>query len=529
MSVAQQLDPIQILSVASGGRHYLAVDGLPVQPRPSDDTPLTAALRLVARMIHQELGDEGEAIAVLTEGQSQTHYLVRGNGEYEELADPTPEQGSQEEPEPAASSVSEPEASEQTTGWTPQDAPRARSGRQARARSERPRRGAHSSTQRTSRKPALIVGAAAVVTLVALGVAYTQLKDQPSADPGAGQAAQKAPSSQPVQGAPLGYRATPSWTSGALSQDVPPVITLEGEAVTVEEGNELVGRTVQGDQRWSMQLPAAARQLAVRTVEGVRSAVVVTDTHLLSYNMDTGDPVLNIALPEGTRVNLLSPAPLVALAGNTDAIAVVKDGQLALVRVPKGMTPIGGGTDGVVLMGSGNGWVRVTPGTPAGKVQPWTPPTSKTVRGSRPQIAAVTSTGKILTVWPIEGGGEPQVAVYADSPRGVRLAFRTPLLSARAGQKLQWTRSGDGTWGVIGQQMIDLDSGRVEPLGPATDLSLGVGRGCATIGQQRAVFGPKVPLGVLEPNEKCPAAVLDQTALVVDGPYLKALPAKDAQ
>lgn len=505
--------PIEIESVFSGGRRFLTVEGLPVRERPSDDTPLTAALRMASRIVRQEAGDEGERLALLTEGDDGqvTRFLVRGNGEFTELLD-------EGQPTPAEAPLEEP------AGWRPQE------GTARPTRKERKhRRGSHAvpvKKESGNVVSGLIIAGVGVVCAGALGFIYTQMDGE---DVGRGQAAAQQPQADAVEGAPLGYNATPRWVSGPLSTTVPPEITLQGEVVAVESGENLVKRSVQeGALGWEHQLPAEARQVAVRTIDGARSAVVVTsEPRIVAYRVDSGKRIVDQKLPSQSQVNLGGVSPMIAKPGKTDRVSVIKGGKLADVQVPAGVTPLGVGTDGAVLMGSGKGWVRVQPGGTPAALKPWPSPTTATVTGAQPQIASFTPAGQVVAVWPIEGAGQPQVSVYTDRPGGVQFAFRTPLLGVKEGEKLSWTRSTDGSWGVIGQQMIDLGTGRVEPLGPATDLQLGVGRGCATIGAQRAVFGPEVPLGVMEANEKCPAAVLNQTAILIDDGQLKALPAKD--
>lgn len=555
-------DPILIRAVHASGHRYWAVNGLPVQPRPSDDTPLAAALRMAARIVAEEQPTTGELLTLLQDGEEETWYLVRSDGTYDEIEDPAlltnPDLLEEEEPAdtlaqehnhpaeqptPAAPPLNVPpgELEPRTTprattetentdtgGWRPQPPP-APSARQERRAT---RRGGSTSTTRTASRsnkaPALLIGGAAVLSLGALGYLVSQFSGADAQERSSGQAASAAPADTTVTGAPLGYAATARWVSGPLAPEVAPVITLDGEIVTVEDGQSLTNRSIQGTQTWQQLLPAAPTQLAVRTLGTTRVVVVVTATQLLTYDMTSGTQTNAIDLPSGANVNLTSQSPIVALPGTKDTVSVLRSGKLAPVKIPAGMKPLGASSDGTVLMGSGKGWVRVAPTATPGKATAWAPPTSATTKGSQPQIAAYTSTGKVITVWPIEGDGQPQVAVYDDTAKGIKLAFRTPLLQAKEGQQLRWTRSADSQWGVIGQQMIDLSTGRVEPLGPATDLQLGTGRGCATIGTQRAVFGPKVPLGVMEQGEQCPAAVLNQTALLLDKGRLKALPAKDS-
>jgi hypothetical protein len=314
--------------------------------------------------------------------------------------------------------------------------------------------------------------ASATVAVLAVGADAAVLANRDHGSTGAGVSAPQAtptPSGTPTELPvlpPEGWSSHARWSSPTLADPDAPVLVLPDRAVVATESELVAMNTITGAIAWRSSLPAGGLSAgpAVAHLGDGPSIVAQSDDDLLWWPTRGSTEPHRIPLPTGAE---LSTDGAAVLARVTDTKAAIIDGQGAVQDrvVPAGAQALAGNVDGTITAASDSGlWWHVDNARLAKDGTPLATP----AKGANPLKVAGYAGHHLVMLWTL-ADGSLLAAVYDDSA-SMRL-----VTTARLGghsDDPDWHASPTRTWGVVGNVMVDLESGKTRELGDWTTTKI---------------------------------------------------------
>ncbi|GAB3868557.1 hypothetical protein GCM10028801_44680 [Nocardioides maradonensis] len=285
--------------------------------------------------------------------------------------------------------------------------------------------------------------------------------------------------------APAGYSPVASWavqvgtstgsTTGGVSADATRVYAAAGST------DHITAYTAStGVQEWSTDLGSTLTSgPTVTTVDGQEAVVVATSVNLVALDPATGKETGEWAFDTsvGSQVRISATGPVVT--GQSNIAQIIVGGQLVDRVMPAGAEPVGPGPNGSLIAAAHDRVYVSTSGAVSGAGQP---------------LQAAGKGAVTVAGWT----GQRLVLAYASSSStstGVKLAayaapttlngpwprtWVTHLLPATSatstgtsGQQLPLLSGPAGRWGIYGDTVVNLLSGKTTGLGEWTTVTVG--------------------------------------------------------
>lgn len=357
--------------------------------------------------------------------------------------------------------------------------------------------------------PMVVIGAGLIVVFAIVGVLYATFSGGDGGGKGTDQV-------QVTQGAalpkppPLEWKRDALWESPALLPEAQKVAVVDGDAVGMVTADRRVALV--GDDaatRWTKELPEGEVRSALHlTMMGqTRVLAIHVGSRLVWWSTETGDAG-GVDLPaEDAPISWRGDTPLIG-TGPT-SVAVMQDGKLAPVEVPKDARAVSGWPDGHVVAASSTGWWRLSPGQDAGAETAWQTPVA-----TADELTVIDGMGSYIVT--VEAIGEVvQTVIHQDTPKGVIRVMAGTVPGAKPGEALTWHPSPSREWGVLGHSIVDLSTASVTDIGSPFTLShIAADRASGRLGEEDVIVWPGGPGGVLQAGESFPEEVLEAKALV---------------
>lgn len=310
--------------------------------------------------------------------------------------------------------------------------------------------------------PLAAAGAVTVLALVTGGLALSGRNDnQPPA--AATSSVTPTPSGTPTELpvlAPDGWATHALWSSPALARDDLVPLMYESVVIVPTADNRLVAINAStGSLAWASTLSRSgltAGPVVTRLGNGP-SIVGQSGTDLLWWPLRGAKDPRTIALPQGATVTFNGAAPLVQLEGQKSAV-LDSTGNIQRRVIPAGSVALAANQDGTVTTVSDTGlWWHSTNATIAVDGSPLTPPQA----GAKPLKVAGYAGHHLVMLWTMPDK-TISGAIYDDT-QAMALTKVIPL-GARTDTP-KWDPSPTLTWGVLGNQLVHLDTGATYGLG----------------------------------------------------------------
>ncbi len=315
--------------------------------------------------------------------------------------------------------------------------------------------------ERPTRRKVITIAAVAALALALTGAAGTIIVLRSGADtttaatpttPAPGE-----PGESPV--VPVdGWTRRAVWTSPALVNDAPPLVTTEAIVTQTQSANRNISLTALDPQTGGVmwQTPLDARLDQAPDLAEVGGETVVSGTtqgRLLTWDL-AGTPLQQYELPTDAVLVPESKAPLVY--SERQAVAVTLDGDDAVQRVmPAGATPISSDGPGNVYAVDdlGNRWT-LTDERVAPSPQRLEAPDAEAV-----PVEVLGVAGRTLVVLWATAENEDE-STFTLTGYGLDVDLSPVWRSiVQDGQATDWHPDPSGTWAVLGQTSIDVETG----------------------------------------------------------------------
>ncbi len=308
--------------------------------------------------------------------------------------------------------------------------------------------------------PTAAAGAVTVLALVIGGFALAGRNDTQSPAVATSSATPSGtPTELPVL-APDGWITHALWSSPALARDDLVPLVYQGLVIVPTANNRLVAINAgTGGNVWESTLSSSgltAGPVVTRLGNGP-SIVGQSGTDLLWWPLRGAKEPRTIALPPSATVTFNGAGPLVQLEGQKSAV-FDSTGNVQRRVIPAGSVALAANQDGSVTTASDTGlWWHSTNATTAVDGAPLAPPKA----GARPLKVAGYAGHHLVMLWTMPD--KTIAGAIYDDAKAMTLTKVLPLGVRTDTPK--WDASPTLTWGVLGNQLVHLDTGATYGLG----------------------------------------------------------------
>lgn len=310
--------------------------------------------------------------------------------------------------------------------------------------------------------PTAAAGAVTVLALVAGGIALsgrTDARTLPVATSSATSTSRGAPAELPVL-APDGWVTHALWASSPLMRDDLVPLVHNGLVISPTADHRLVAiNTSTGGLAWESTLSSSELKAGpVVTLLGNGPSIVGQfGADLLWWPVRGATEPRTIALPQGATVTFNGAGPLAQLEGQKVAV-IDTAGTIQQRVVPAGSVALAANQDGTVTTVSDTGlWWHSTNPTTAIDGVALAPPTA----GATPLKVAGYAGHHLVMLWTMPD--KTITGAIYDDAKGMALTKVVPLGTQTDTPK--WDPSPALSWGVLGNQLVHLDTGAIYSLG----------------------------------------------------------------
>ncbi|KNX39695.1 hypothetical protein VV01_00205 [Luteipulveratus halotolerans] len=233
--------------------------------------------------------------------------------------------------------------------------------------------------------------------------------------------------------------------------------------VTVLDGGALVGVDARtSGVVWRVPLGRGSRQvdLSVSSADGQDLVTAITSSRAVTVNGASGAVVFDRGVGRGDEA-VSTPLGVVIRRGEVSAQMRTPSGQWVTRAVPPASEPVAPWGSDLLSVNAMGQWWRVT----SDRVSPAAKQLPSPAAGARPRGVLGSSGSGLLFAWTSKDGKRQLVQQYAwgDLTRPVKtVTAGRPGSGALSKDALRW--SGDGTWFVLDQSLVNLATGKVVTL-----------------------------------------------------------------
>jgi hypothetical protein len=317
--------------------------------------------------------------------------------------------------------------------------------------------------------PVIAAGATAVLAVgVAVAVTTTRAGDgSPSAATTSTPAATPSgtPTELPVL-PPEGWSSHARWSSPALGDPDAPVLITDQRAVLATDSQLVAINTTTGTTAWRSSLPSGGLSAgpALTHLGDGPSIVAQSGDRLLWWPTEGAKEPRTIPLPNESKISTNGAAALATIS-ETRAAVIDSNGAVEARVVPAGSVALAANVDGTITTASDSGlWWHVDNPRLAKDGTALRVP----AKGAKPLKVAGYAGHHLVTVWTLPDTS--LLAAVYDDAANMRLVT-TARLGGRSDDPA-WNASPTNNWGVIGNVMIDLASGKTRELGDWTTTKI---------------------------------------------------------
>lgn len=310
--------------------------------------------------------------------------------------------------------------------------------------------------------PTAAAGAVTVLALVTGGLALSGRNDT-QAPALAVSSATPTPSGTPTELpvlAPDGWVTHALWSSPELAREDLVPLVYQGLVIVPTADSRLVAINAStGGLAWASTLSRSglAAGPVVTQLGNGPSIVGQSGTDLLWWPLGGAKEPRTIALPQGATVTFNGAGPLVQLEGQKSAV-LDSSGNIQRRVIPAGSVALAANQNGTVTTASDTGlWWHSTNATTAVDGAPLARPKA----GAKPLKVAGYAGHHLVMLWTMPD--KTIAGAIYDDAKAMALTKVVPL-GARSDTP-KWDASPTLTWGVLGNQLVHLNTGAIYGLG----------------------------------------------------------------
>ena len=320
--------------------------------------------------------------------------------------------------------------------------------------------------QRPARRKVIAIAAVATLALGLTGAAGTLIVLRSDEDTTEAAAPTTPPAGEPGESPVVpvdGWTRRAVWTSPALVNDAPPLVTTDAVVTQTQTPDRNVSLTGldsrSGGVLWQTPLDARLDQAPDLAQVNGESAIIGTSQGQLLIWDQAGTPIREYELPTDAALVPESKAPLAH--SERQAVAVTLDGDNAVERVmPAGAAPISADGQGTVYAVDDLGnWWTLTDERVAPSPQRLEPPDAKAA-----PIEVLGVTGRTLIVLWATAQNEDE-STFTLTGYGLDAGLSPVWATAvPSDQNTDWHPDPSGEWAVLGNTSINVETGETTEL-----------------------------------------------------------------